>query len=820
MMDKNLPIQFFEKRRVLDEQKVPGGGDSTPPKWVKSGQELIDHSNDLDASIDVLSDAFDSYAGEHHELPMVMVTVIHDDGIAKSHRGDVIQLLTSDSQSSVIGVESVISEPTPDDAFEDAHGREPELHDTRMILSLVTTPELLDNLRKKLRDTQAQAKLISTIKEIKPFEAAICDYNPRNNAYRVALHNYDNPIDNKRAQELFRNQCAAYGIEIRNETKFSPDMLLFRVKLDSVEDLDQLRRFEGIRYVEETAPIHVDADYQDGTSMPAIKEPRAGETYPIIGVLDTGIQRNPYLAPWIMPENIEYCEAEYQDKSHGSRVSSILEYTDELNGTASTISDGFLLFEAVVMPDQKKDPIFPDNLLDNVRDAIRRNPRIKVWTMSIGTDEECKLDTFSEYGMALDDIADEYGVLIIKSAGNHDAFLEKPNKRLRITKMADSVRALVVGSIAGDHQGNDIAGIDEASPFSRCGPGPQYLIKPELVAYGGNAGILPDGRMSLTGIKVIDENGRPNYSAGTSFSTPWVARLAADLNFQISGEFDPLLIKALLIHNASYPIASRITIGKKKRQMGFGMPPSTREILYNDDYESTLILRDSLEKGVYIDILEFPFPQSLIGEDGLFRGQVILTMVSSPYLRASQGPEYCQSDIDVSFGTIDHIEAQDNKKSPGTSPVKPVGTENLMKESLYQSEIFNVLDEGFLPPEPISKERTLLRLGQKWRPIKKYSVDLSEMTKANREKYLGKDRKWILRIKGLFREAIQREVAETGEELKQKFCVILTIRDPKREAPVYNEIAQQLQEKGFVFYNVPLRSEVREHVRVQEDSDN
>ncbi len=79
---------------------------------------------------------------------------------------------------------------------------------------------------------------------------------------------------------------------------------------------------------------------------------------------------------------------------------------------------------------------------------------------------------------------------------------------------------------------------------------------------------------------------------------------------------------------------------------------------------------------------------------------------------------------------------------------------------------------------------------------------------------------WILRIKGLFREAIQREAAETGEELKQKFCVILTIRDPKREAPVYNEIAQQLQEKGFIFYNVPIRSEVREHVRVQEDSDN
>ncbi len=90
------------------------------------------------------------------------------------------------------------------------------------------------------------------------------------------------------------------------------------------------------------------------------------------------------------------------------------------------------------------------------------------------------------------------------------------------------------------------------------------------------------------------------------------------------------------------------------------------------------------------------------------------------------------------------------------------------------------------------------------------------MTDGNREKFLSKDRQWILRIKGLFREAIQREMLST--DLKQDFCVILTIRDPQRKAPVYNEVAQQLQEKGFIYSNVPLRSDVREHVRVEEDS--
>lgn len=816
-MEKYLPIQFFEKRRVIDEQKVPGGGDKKPPRWLLSGQDLINRSRDLDTNIDILEHAFTEYDKEKHELPMVMVTVIEDDAIAKSHRDEIIKLLTSDKQSSIIGVDSVMKEEVAPEGFEEKRGKEPDLKDTRMILSLVATPKLIENLRKKLRDTETQARLISKVREIRKFEAEICEYNPKNNAYRVVLQDYDDPAKNRRAREIFRNQCDAYGIKIRNESRYSADMHLFRVQLDSIRDLEELRMFDGIKYVEETMPVKAPLTFFDGSSMPALKEPQSGEAYPVVGVLDTGIQRNKYLSPWILEKNIEYCEPEYQDKSHGSCVSSILEYADELNGTSYAMTDGVLLFEAVVLPDQKKDPIFPDNLIDNVRDAIERNSHIKIWCMSLGTDLECKLDAFSEYGMALDNIADEHNVLIIKSAGNHKAFMEKPNKRLRISQMADSVRALVVGSIAGEQGNNDIAGINEASPFSRCGPGPQHLIKPELVAYGGNAGINPDGTMSLTGIKVINENGLPGSEAGTSFTAPWIARLAADLNFQIAGDFDPLLIKALLIHSAVYPIGRRIPMGIKKRQMGFGMPQGTREILFNDDYESTLILRDSLENGYYIDIMEFPFPQSLIDENGFFRGQITLTMVSDPWLRSSQGPEYCQSNIDVAFGTIDKVVIQE-QKSPETSPYKPVDNQNLMKESLYSSGIYNVLVEGFLPPERIATEWTQLLLGDKWRPIKKYSVNLSEMKQGSREKYLGKDRKWILHIRGLFREAIIRETNDTGEILAQNFCVILTIRDPERKVPVYNEIAQQLQSKGFIYSNVPLRSEIREHVRIEEES--
>ena len=40
-----------------------------------------------------------------------------------------------------------------------------------------------------------------------------------------------------------------------------------------------------------------------------------------------------------------------------------------------------------------------------------------------------------------------------------------------------------------------------------------------------------------------------------------------------------------------------------------------------------------------------------------------------------------------------------------------------------------------LEEETFGRERTLLRLGQKFHPIKKYAIDLDEMTDANKKKY-------------------------------------------------------------------------------------
>lgn len=808
-MEKLLPIKFFEKRKI-DEQLTEPGGSKDLPKWVMQGDELTARSQHLAGSMTQVAAKFEAHKKTAHELPMVMATTITEKALAKTHRSTVVDLLNSDSQLNVIGIESIFPMAPQTEEEEGAPAKkDDEPKETRRLLSIVTTDELIANISRALQDTQNNARLISSIENMEPFETRSGAFNPDNRVYRVRLIDYQDRHRNQLAQMLFRNQCTTNGITIDRETRYSPDMHIYRITLDSIADMETVRGFEGVFSIEEAIPIRADMDAFDDMSVPAVKQPKSGGVYPVVGVLDSGIKKNAYLSPWLLDESETYYGEELQDKSHGSMVASILEYSDEINGTDYASTEGVMMLEAVIAPDLHKEAIYPEDLLDNVRDAIERHRSIKIWTMSAGTSEESAPDSFSEYGMALDNIADENGVLIIKSAGNSSAFMRNAQPE-RIAKMADSVRSLVVSSIAGEKSTYDLAEIDMPSPFTRRGPGPVCIIKPDLVAYGGNAGIKPDGKLTTTGVKVFDGDGRPTRAPGTSFSTPWIARIAAELDFLLDGDFDPLLIKALMVHNASYPAGECMKMDDKKKFMGFGMPSGTREILYNSENEITLILRDKLPKGNFIDILDFPFSQSMIGDDGMYHGQIILTMVSSPILRPSEGPEYCQSDIKVAFGTMEGIKERDTAKRTIRNPYGAEDAANVMRDDLYKKQFFDVLEE-----ETFGRERTLLRLGQKFHPIKKYAIDLDEMTDANKKKYLTGNRQWYMKVEALFRDAVEREARSTGEVLEQDFCILLTIRDPSGKAPVYTEITQQLQEKNFVYSNVRLKNEVREHVRVE-----
>ena len=466
----------------------------------------------------------------------------------------------------------------------------------------------------------------------------------------------------------------------------------------------------------------------------------------------------------------------------------------------------FRLVDATVFP---KPGIYvdEDELVDNIDSAIRKYPDIKIWNLSLGTRKECSDYEFSDFGKALDAIQDKHDVLICKSAGNCDNFTRRQPKQ-RIANSADSIRSLVVGSMAHMRGEHDLVPEGYPSPFSRTGFAPNNLIKPDITHFGGNGGLKPDGTTSQTGVSSFDIRGGISKKIGTSFSTPRATALLAGLNHRLAEGFDPLLLKALLIHSAKYPSHLELGPTDRLKEMGYGRPSSVDEIIYNSPNDVTLILRDTLVKGEgYIEILDFPFPQELVNEEGEYYGEIVLTLVAGAYLDGSQGSEYCQSNIKVSFGTYDRIIQRDTAKPSILNDLGKENPVNVLLPSNYARRYQRYLNSSF------TAERQLRTYTGKFHPVKKYAVNLSEMTASRRRLGLGAPKKWFLRLDGLFAQAAEIAAEANGEELSQDFTLIITIRDPLKKNDVYSSVTRGLSTNNFQHSDVKLRNEVKVSLR-------
>ena len=622
MNEKYLPIKIFEKRKDYDDRSTEGGGDSREPGFVLHGEKLWEHveilSNDLH---EVRSDFHEAFS-KKRTLPVILATRLNESAIAKSHRGRVVNILESDGNDNVVGV-----------------------YGDRQILSVLSSEAVLDTLENTIQKEEA-AMLTSSLAGMEIFQPLTADYEEGHKEYRVRLFDYNDFDRNALVRILFEKYCHNINLPIRKKIRFTADMIIYRVEVNSLEQYKQLTAFEGLYGVEKTSLLAATLDALSGDELVPVKYPDEDEEYLTVGVLDTGIAPIGHLSSWLEEDEFTSYPEDYANRGHGTAVASIIEYSDELNNTNIGSTHGVKLFSALVYPGQS---IYPEDLVDNIREAVERNPHIKIWNMSLGEGEQSDLDSFSEFGMALDNIQDENNVLIIKSAGNCRNF-EQGLPKQRISKSADSIRALTVGSIAASQEEYDYAAPNTPSPFTRVGPGPASIIKPDLVFYGGNAG-MHDGKRVEHGVRTFDLNDEDVRYAGTSFSTPAVTRIVSDLAYMLQEEFDPLLLRALTIHYAKYPADIQMKMAEKVNQMGFGVPVKAQDILYNSPDEITLILRDSLDKGSFIEMFNFPYPTSMVDENGFFRGQIILTLVNKSLVDEKQAGEYCQSNIDVMFGT-------------------------------------------------------------------------------------------------------------------------------------------------------------------------
>ena len=138
-----------------------------------------------------------------------------------------------------------------------------------------------------------------------------------------------------------------------------------------------------------------------------------------------------------------------------------------------------------------------------------------------------------------------------------------------------------------------------------------------------------------------------------------------------------------------------------------------------------------------------------------------------------------------------------------------------MKNQIVRLSIFigseksSSCSKGIHPITGFERECTLVKYGKKFHPVKKYAIDLAEMRPAEREKWLSENRKWYLKIEGLYRDYIEKDAIKKDYQLSQEFCLVITIKDPLGTTQVYDEVTQQLTNENFLHHDVKVRNVIR-----------
>lgn len=668
-------------------------------------------------------------------------------------------------------------------------------------LFLLATKDGLDNLEDyiKSKKTERALKEISCLEKIEPItpffrrqgkdEVEILRLSPqKNNEYitRIRLFDTNNVSFQKKLYDDFSTTCHDNGIII-SEKGYGYAKHVYQINCKSIHDIEILENIVGIRSISPMPLINVSPfpSSPNQNSIP-LKKIEINQDSPVVVVVDSGVSSSNEILNEYIVGHESTVAPNYQNTDHGTFVAGLICFGKDLNPTLPELDNyNCRIFDLQVLPntDPKKgliDSLLESEFLLTLENAlIRHANEYKVWNLSLSTNAICSIEEFSAFAEELDNLQEKYEVSFVISAGNYNKIplLNYPRSLQqledgRITSPADSILAISVGAISHVDLSPEGPKINQPSAFSRHGPGPNYIIKPDLIHFGGSCSI--DFKKKY-GIHSLTSNGEAD-NLGTSFSAPLVSRTLAQIYYQITPTPSPTLAKALLVHHAKDPRGNQRVPDDEENYFGFGLPTPIPYCLGCTPYSSTLIFDDVLRPGYYLEWDNFPYPSSL-SKNGRYYGEISMTLAFTPTRGSRWGTEYCETHIEANFGVY--------------------RWENVKK-------IRKLKFHGLVPPEHKHTmdlhEKVQVEKLRKWAPIRTYYANLNPAGEPGE--------RWRLKLRLLTRHDI--------EYRPQKFSLIITITDPERKAPIYNEMAQTVRAR-FEFENLNLRYETRIQTKVEND---
>ncbi|MDY2888953.1 MAG: S8 family peptidase [Candidatus Caccosoma sp.] len=342
---------------------------------------------------------------------------------------------------------------------------------------------------------------------------------------------------------------------------------------------------------------------------------------PTIGVIDTLFDNRVYFSNWVdyhdmVDDNIPKSTNDYR---HGTAVSSIIVDGPRLN---PWLDDGCGRFKVRHFGVAVGSKFSSFTIIKQIKDIVEKNRDIKVWNISLGSNQEINDNFISAEAAVLDQIQFEYNVIFVVAGTN------KPNENIvKIGSPADSINSMVVNAVTKK-------GL--STKYARKGLALSFFAKPDVSYYGGSEEQY---------IKVCEPLGEANV-AGTSFAAPWIARKLSYL-IDILG-LNKEVAKAMIIDAArgwnEKPTPEEVAF------YGHGVVPiKIDDIIQTRDDEIKFLISDISEKW---NTYNYSFPIPI--KDNQYPYIARATMCYFPMCNRAQGVDYTSTELNLHFGRINN----------------------------------------------------------------------------------------------------------------------------------------------------------------------
>lgn len=473
---------------------------------------------------------------------------------------------------------------------------------------------------------------------------------------------------------------------------------------------------------------------------------------PTIGVIDTLFDDRVYFNEWVEYHDLisEHIPKGPEDYRHGTAVTSLIVDAPNLN---PNLDDGCGRFQVRHFGVSLQKGFTSFNIVKQIKEIVSQNTDIKVWNLSLGSNDEVKDNFISPEAAVLDEIQFEYDVIFVIAGTNAKIINEQ---RKKIGSPADSLNSVIVNSV--DLKGNP-------PDYARKGIVLSFFQKPDIAYYGGGNGDY---------INVCEPLGSARL-AGTSYAAPLIARKLAYL-INIMGlrreEAKALLIDSAIAWNSNKRFEERILIGN-----GI-VPIKIQDVLSTSDDEIKFIVSDISDNHKSYN---YNFPVPIF--DGKYPFVAKATMCYFTQCSRNQGVDYTNTEINLVFGRL----RLDNKKD-----IEPINNDNQHSQD----------DPGYV------REKHARDLFRKWDNVKNISENFTSRTQAKKI-FNTQNPSWGMRVTRIERLGIK-------DREGVRFGVVITLKEINGVNRI-DDFIKQASLRGWLVSQLQIDTQVNIYNKLNEE---